>query len=97
MLTQRVLLSSDAMLQEIGGEGVILDLASARYFGLDRVGLRTWQLLQADPSLAVAARALVAEYDVDPAVLERDLMTLVGQLVDAGLATIEAGDVASST
>jgi hypothetical protein len=97
MLTQRVHLSSDAMLQEIGGEGVILDLASARYFGLDRVGLRTWQLLQADASLAAAASVLLAEYDVDPAALERDLITLVEQLVAAGLATVEAGDAPSST
>lgn len=97
MLTQRVHLSSEAMLQEVGGEGVILDLASASYFGLDRVGLRTWQLLQADPSLSAASRVLLDEYDIDPATLERDLMTLVEQLVAAGLATVEAGDVPSST
>ena len=40
MLTQRVILSPEAMFQEIGGEGVILDLASSSYFGLDEVGVR---------------------------------------------------------
>lgn len=89
MLTQRVNLSADAMFQEIGGEGVILDLASSSYFGLDEVGVRLWQLLQADSSLQAAYDVLQAEYDVDPAQLEQDLAILVGQLVDAGLASVE--------
>jgi hypothetical protein len=89
MLTERVRISPDAMLQEIGGEGVILDLVSATYFGLDQVGVRLWQLLQADPSLQAASDVLLTEYEVDPATLERDLTALVSQLVAAGLATIE--------
>lgn len=89
MLTQCVRISPEAMLQEIGGEGVILDLVSATYFGLDQVGVRLWQLLQADPSLQAASDTLLAEYQVDPATLERDLTALVEQLVAAGLATVE--------
>ena len=89
MFTERVRISPDAMLQEIGGEGVILDLVSATYFGLDQVGVRLWQLLQADPGLQAASDVLLTEYEVDPATLEQDLTTLVSQLVAAGLATIE--------
>lgn len=89
MLPQRVILSSEAMFQEIGGEGVILDLKSSTYFGLDEVGVRLWQFLQADPSLQIARDLLLAEYEVDPAQLEQDLTRLVGQLVDAGLVSIE--------
>lgn len=89
MLPQRVVLSKDALFQEIGGEGVILDLASSSYFGLDEVGVRLWQLLQVDPGLQTACEALISEYEVDPTQLEQDLAKLVGQLVEAGLATIE--------
>lgn len=89
MLYQRVTLSPDALFQEIGGEGVILDLASSSYFGLDEVGVRLWQLLQANPSLEAACNILLSEYEVEPAQLEHDLAKLVGQLVDAGLASVE--------
>jgi hypothetical protein len=92
MLTERVRISPDAMLQEIGGEGVVLDLVSATYFGLDQVGVRLWQLLQANPGLHDAFEVLLAEYEVDPITLERDLRTLVDQLVAAGLATVESSD-----
>lgn len=89
MLRQRVLLSPEALFREIDKEGVILDLASASYFGLDEVGVRLWQLLQEDPSLQAASEVLLAEFEVEPARLELDLIALVDQLVDAGLASIE--------
>lgn len=88
MLPQRVVLSPEAMFQEISGEGVILDLASSTYFGLDEVGVRLWQLLQADSSLQAALDTLLSEYDVEQLQLEQDLSRLVGQFVDAGLATV---------
>ena len=89
MLPQRVVLSPEALFQEIAGEGVILDLASSSYFGLDEVGVRLWQLLQIDPSLQAACEAILAEYEVEHAQLEQDLAKLLGQLVEAGLATVQ--------
>jgi len=89
MLSQRVVLSPDALFQEIGGEGVILDLKSSSYFGLDEVGVRLWQLLQADPNLQAACDTLLTEYEVEPAQLEQDLIKLLDQLTDAGLVTVE--------
>jgi hypothetical protein len=89
MLPQRVILSPESLFQEIGGEGVILDLKSSSYFGLDEVGVRLWQLLQADPSLQAACDTLLTEYEVAPPQLEQDLIKLVDQLVEAGLATVE--------
>lgn len=96
MLTQRVILSPEAMFQEIAGESVILDLSSASYFGLDEVGTRLWQLLQADSSLQAASEKLLSEYEVDGEQLERDLLTLIQQLSDAGLVTLEQPLAATS-
>jgi hypothetical protein len=89
MLPQRVILSPEALFQDISGEGVILDLASSSYFGLDEVGVRLWQLLQTDTSLQSACEKLLAEYDVEAEQLEQDLLKLVGQLSDAGLVAVE--------
>ena len=89
MVPQRVILSPEAMFQEIAGEGVILDLASSTYFGLDGVGVRLWQLLQADPDLQTACATLLSEYEIDAAQLEEDVRALVAQLCAAGLARVE--------
>lgn len=84
-LAQRAEPSSDVLFQEVGGEAVLLNLASERYFGLDPIGTRIWNLLGTDARLQHAHAALCAEYDVDPARLETDLLTLVDQLAEAGL------------
>ena len=88
MLAARVYTSPEALFQEIAGESVILDLSSSTYFGLDEVGTRLWQLLLQDPDLGAACVVLQSEYEVTADRLERDIDTLVSQLVDAGLARL---------
>jgi hypothetical protein len=85
-----VVVSPEVLLQEVGGESVLLDLKSESYFGLDDVGTRIWRLVEQDGDLNSVHAAILAEYDVDPIRLERDLRDLIARLVEAGLVTIEA-------
>lgn len=89
MLPQCVHTSPDALFQEIGGDGVILDLASSTYFGLDGVGVRLWQLLLENSDLQAACHTLLTEYEVEADQLRQDIAVLINQLVDAGLASVE--------
>ena len=84
-LAQRATRSDDALFQEVGGEAVLLDLASERYFGLDPVGTRIWTLLADEDPLQVVCDTLCAEYDAEPARIRDDLLALVTQLAEAGL------------
>jgi hypothetical protein len=92
MRDRNVKLSPDVLFQDIGGEGVILDLASASYFGLDEVGVSFWKHLQTSTSFQRAFDALLDEYDVDAVQLSQDLDLLVSQLAEAGLVTVEHVD-----
>jgi len=74
--------------REIDGEMVLLDLASETYYGLDDVGTRIWAALVQHKTLPKAQQALIEEFDVAPAVLERDLLRLLGELQDHGLVAI---------
>jgi hypothetical protein len=77
--------SDDVMFQEIGGEAVLLDLASEQYFGLDVVGTRIWSLLDPGTPLHDIHEKLCQEYDAEPAMIAADLLTLAGRLLEAGL------------
>ncbi len=77
--------------QEIGEETILLDTHGGRYFGLDTVGTRMWQLLRQYRNLRPAYETLLAEYDVNPEQLEIDFLTLVQKMVDHGLAYIRPG------
>jgi hypothetical protein len=74
----------------IPGEVVILDPIAGRYFSLEGVGPRAWELLQGSTTLAAMVETIVAEYDVDPATCERDVRGLVDDLVARGLVLVEA-------
>jgi hypothetical protein len=90
MLKINVRLSPEALFQELGGEAVILDLASSTYFGLDTVGSRLWSLLESDADVDAACRVLLDEFDVTLPQLETDVAALLQQLAAAGLVALES-------
>ena len=69
----------------MGGEAVLLDMASEQYFGLDPVGTRIWNLLDGETGLASIHATLREEYDADPTRIGDDLLALAESLEQAGL------------
>ena len=80
------------MASDVAGETVILGLSAGRYYGLDAIGSRVWQLIQEPKSIAEIVRTIVAEYEVEPARCEADLLALVQKLADAGLVEVRVAD-----
>ena len=78
-------ISKDAVFRDLDGEGVILDLASGKYFGLNPVGARIWQLVEQHGGLRAVHDHLCREYDALPDVLEGDLLKLLAELEQARL------------
>jgi len=87
-LPKRVIPSPDVLFRELEGEAVMLDLGSERYFGLDEVGARIWQLLDQHHDVETVVAQVLAEYEVGEEQLRRDLADLIENLVDAGLVTV---------
>ena len=78
----------DVVAREVGGEQVLLHLGSGTYFGLNAVGGRVWQLLEAgDCTLGQLVDAIEAEFDAPRATVEADLQALVKDLVENDLVT----------
>lgn len=82
---RRIVPAADVLSQTVVGESVLLDLRSQKYFGLNEVGTRAWQLLQESGDVAAIQARLLAEYAVAPEQLERDLDDLLARLLQAGL------------
>ncbi len=86
-LSHRLVRSDEVLFQNLDGEAVLLDLASETYFGLNEVGTRVWELLEASRTLGELSSQLQAEYDVEAARAESDVIDLATRLVEAGLAS----------
>lgn len=80
-----VVVSKDQMASDVAGETVILGLTAGRYYGLDAVGARVWQLIQTPTAVADVRQRIVAEYDVEPERCEADVLALLQKMADAGL------------
>jgi hypothetical protein len=88
-LARRACRAGHVLCQDDGGEAVLLDLAGERYYGLNRVGTRVWQLLAQPTTLADIHRTLCAEFDAPAERIEQDLLALVERLHAAGLIDLE--------
>ena len=73
---------------ELAGEAVILDMASDRYFALSAIGTQIWNWLQTPCTVASLCERLMEEYDVAPEQCRADVSTLVDELAQQGLVTI---------
>jgi hypothetical protein len=75
----------DVYFRDLDGEAIILNTESGKYYGLDEVGTRMWNLLAEHGQVGPAYRTLLGEYDVTEERLEQDLLDLVDELASHGL------------
>ena len=90
--SQRLRISDAAVVRDLDGESVILNIDSGIYFGLDQVGTRIWQLIGQYGEVDSILRVLEDEYDADRRVLRADLEALIGVLIEKQLVTEGGGD-----
>jgi hypothetical protein len=79
--SERVSVAPDVLFRVVGEEGVLLNLITARYLGLNPVGTRMWNVLSGASSIQAAYDELIEEYEVEPAQLRADLVEFIDQLL----------------
>ncbi len=72
----------------VGEDAFLLNTQTNRYYGLEKVGVRLWELLNEGKELRDGFQMLLDEYEVDPAQLEQDILELINRLVENGLVEI---------
>ena len=89
-LTDVVCASPNHIASRVGDELAVLDLDRSVYYGLDPVGARVWELLQAPIALSDVRDAMVAEFEVGHAEAGADLIALVEELLDQRLVSLRS-------
>lgn len=77
-----VTVPSKVIFRELLGEAVVLNLGNEKYYSLDDIGTRVWQLLTGSATIEQAYQALLVEYDVEPDVLRKDLDDILNRLLE---------------
>jgi hypothetical protein len=89
VLPKRLRIPEQVLAEELEGESVLLNLQTERYYGLNDIGTRVWQLLHETESSDTLVRTLMDEYEVEEATLRADLAGLFDKMAAAGLVEIE--------
>lgn len=75
---------------DLGGEAVVLDPHTGRYYGLNELGARIFELAQKPRSVDRIIEALLQEYNVETDQLKSDLLTFLREM--EGRQLIESTD-----
>ncbi|MBL4792789.1 MAG: PqqD family peptide modification chaperone [Alteriqipengyuania sp.] len=79
----------DLVASDMGGETVMLDIDSGRYFGLSGVGPHLWDALARDTRVDALVASVREQFDAAPDEdVEHDVMEFLNRLVDKGLVRV---------
>lgn len=89
-LRARVSVPRTVVVQEIGGEAVLVDLQGGFYYGLNGTATEMWKTLVEQQTPAAALELLQKTQTAPSEVLERDLLRLAEDLLLRKLLTVLA-------
>lgn len=94
LLASRARLPQHVVHRSFVAETVVLNLRTGKYHGLNPTAGRMLDALESGSSVAAAVPELTAEYGVEQAQIEADLITLCRGLLERGLIEISDADAA---
>jgi hypothetical protein len=83
---ERYRIPDDVLLQEVGGEAVLLDLSDGVYFSLTGAGARMVQLIREHGETSKVVDAMAEEYEAGADQIGADLADLLETMIAHGLA-----------
>jgi len=89
-----VVAAKDQVSCDLAGEAAILNIKSGIYYGLNSVGARIWDLIQAPKTVDEVCKKILEEYDVETKRVERDIWVILQELAVEGLVEIRNETVA---
>lgn len=67
-------------------EAVMMSVTAGRYYGLNAVAMRIWELLERPVTIAWLCARLGEEFEVDAQTCEAEVLKFVNELIDNGIA-----------
>jgi len=80
---------------DMDGETVLLSVESGRYYGMDAVGTRIWDLIEQPRVVAALCDVLQEEFDVEREQCRRDVLSYLDELRAERLIEVESSGGAS--
>lgn len=91
MITLETIISrnNDIISTQMDSDTVMMSIENGKYYGLDPISGRIWELMEQPIKTGDMINILVAEYEVDQYDCERDLLVFLKELLSQELAGIK--------
>jgi hypothetical protein len=77
------------LFNEIDGEVVMLSIENSKYYGMDKVGSRIWQLLENPMQFKELVARLMDEYDVTEEICGKETIDFLKKMTDKKLLDLD--------
>jgi hypothetical protein len=85
----RVILNQELLQSEIDGETIMMSIDNGKYYGLNTVASRIWEIIKDEPLFAEIVEKLVTEYDIDKTQCEKETKDFLIKLIENKLIKLE--------
>jgi len=85
----RIKLNQELLQSEIDGETIMMSIDNGKYYGLNTVASKIWELLKDEPLFSELISKLVEEYNVEQVECEKDTKEFLENLIENKLIRIE--------
>ena len=72
--------NNEVFANEIDGEAVMMNIQTGKYYGLDEIGSRIWELMEQKIQVKAIIEQLQKEYDVSEQQCKSDVLNLLNEL-----------------
>ena len=77
--------TADARYRNVGGEGIVVRQAAGEVLVLSEVAARVLDLIETGANVGRLLTILAAEYEIEVAILERDVTDFLHEVLEAGI------------
>lgn len=74
---------------DMNGEKAMLNIEQGKYYGLDRIGSRIWELIEKPRMVQEVVAALLDEYEVGEKTCQQDVLAFLNTLHAQGLVNFD--------
>jgi len=72
----------EVVASDIDGETVMMSIENGKYYGLDDIGSRIWELIEEPIKVSDLVDTLLGRYEVDRRTCEKDVLKFLNELDD---------------
>ena len=73
---------------DLNGEIVMMNIDKGKYFALNEVGSRIWNMIVKPQKVGNIIDSLLTEYEIDRLTCENEVLNFLGRMYEAGLINI---------